>query len=141
MWKKSMPGDYNSFRTFIFGITGQSMFPHGVVYEGVSEEPMSFRGESGANDSMVYFPTSIPPIRNAKETQIPLCDNLLEIEMPDTPLTEILVDFRSYRPGNHREFLEWVKDRARDIRVREYAMKDRTSAGTTPRIHDLVRSV
>lgn len=29
------------------------MFPHGVVYEGVSEEPLSFRGESGANDSMV----------------------------------------------------------------------------------------
>jgi indoleamine 2,3-dioxygenase len=29
------------------------MFPHGVVYEGVSDEPMSFRGESGANDSMV----------------------------------------------------------------------------------------
>lgn len=29
------------------------MFPDGVVYEGVSEESMSFRGESGANDSMV----------------------------------------------------------------------------------------
>lgn len=53
MWKKSKPKDYTSFRTFIFGITKQSMFPHGVVYEGVSEEPMSFRGESGANDSMV----------------------------------------------------------------------------------------
>jgi indoleamine 2,3-dioxygenase len=53
MWGKSKPGDYISFRTFIFGITSQSMFPHGVVYEGVSEEPMSFRGESGANDSMV----------------------------------------------------------------------------------------
>lgn len=53
MWKKSKPKDYNSFRTFIFGITKQSMFPRGVVYEGVSEEPMSFRGESGANDSMV----------------------------------------------------------------------------------------
>ena len=53
MWQKSRPGDYNSFRTFIFGITKQSMFPHGVVYEGVSEEPLSFRGESGANDSMV----------------------------------------------------------------------------------------
>ena len=53
MWKKSRPGDYTSFRTFIFGITSQSMFPHGVVYEGVSDEPMSFRGESGANDSMV----------------------------------------------------------------------------------------
>jgi len=53
MWKKSKPGAYTSFRTFIFGITSQSMFPHGVVYEGVSEEPMAFRGESGANDSMV----------------------------------------------------------------------------------------
>ena len=53
MWKKSKPNDYNSFRTFIFGITKQTMFPHGVVYEGVSKEPMSFRGESGANDSMV----------------------------------------------------------------------------------------
>lgn len=53
MWGKSKPGDYTSFRTFIFGITSQSMFPHGVIYEGVSEEPMSFRGESGANDSMV----------------------------------------------------------------------------------------
>jgi len=57
MWAKSKPGDYISFRTFIFGITSQSMFPHGVIYEGVSEEPMSFRGESGANDSMVS-PTS-----------------------------------------------------------------------------------
>lgn len=56
MWQKSKPGDYTSFRTFIFGITSQSMFPHGVIYEGVSEEPLSFRGESGANDSMVYSP-------------------------------------------------------------------------------------
>ena len=54
MWKKSKPGDYTSFRTFIFGITSQSMFPDGVIYEGVSEEALSFRGESGANDSMVY---------------------------------------------------------------------------------------
>jgi indoleamine 2,3-dioxygenase len=53
MWKKSKPGDYTSFRTFIFGITSQTMFPHGVTYEGISEKPLSFRGESGANDSMV----------------------------------------------------------------------------------------
>ena len=52
MWKKSKPGDYTTFRTFIFGITSQSMFPNGVVYEGVGDEPLSFRGESGANDSM-----------------------------------------------------------------------------------------
>lgn len=53
MWTKSKPNQYTSFRTFIFGIKSQSMFPHGVIYEGVSEEPMHFRGESGANDSMV----------------------------------------------------------------------------------------
>lgn len=60
MWQKSKPNDYTSFRTFIFGITSQSMFPHGVVYEGVSEEPMSFRGESGANDSMVRCSSFLP---------------------------------------------------------------------------------
>lgn len=111
MWGKSKPGDYISFRTFIFGITSQSMFPHGVIYEGVSEEPMSFRGESGANDSM-----------------IPLCDNLLQISMPDTPLTAILQDFRSYRPGNHREFLEYVKARSIHLSLKSYAMQEASSA-------------
>ena len=120
MWKKSKPNDYNSFRTFIFGITKQSMFPHGVVY---------FRGESGANDSMVSQEDErqIMTVRLTK--QIPLCDNLLGIDMPDTPLTEILSDFRSYRPGNHREFLEWVRDRAQDVGLKRFAMKDRKSAG------------
>lgn len=61
MWKKSKPNDYTSFRTFIFGITSQSMFPNGVLYEGVSEEPLSFRGESGANDSMVNI-SSLSPV-------------------------------------------------------------------------------
>ena len=49
--------------------------------------------------------------------------------MPETPLTEILQDFRSYRPGNHREFLEWVRDRAQYLGIKEFAMKDRESAG------------
>jgi indoleamine 2,3-dioxygenase len=58
MWQKSKPQGYTGFRTFIFGITSQSMFPNGVVYEGISEEPLSFRGESGANDSMVCLLSS-----------------------------------------------------------------------------------
>lgn len=65
MWMKSKPLDYTTFRTFIFGITSQSMFPNGVVYEGINDgKPMSFRGESGANDSM-----------------IPMMDNFLQIPM------------------------------------------------------------
>ncbi|KAL9103745.1 MAG: hypothetical protein Q9163_001249 [Psora crenata] len=111
MWKRSKPNDYNSFRTFIFGITKQSMFPNGVLYEGIREEPMSFRGESGSNDSI-----------------IPLCDNLLGIIMPDTPLTEILKDFRSYRPYPHRDFLEWVKERAENAGLKNFAMNDEDSA-------------
>jgi indoleamine 2,3-dioxygenase len=113
MWTKSKPQSYTSFRTFIFGITSQSMFPNGVLYEGVgNSQPRYFRGESGANDSM-----------------IPLCDNLLQIPMPNTPLTEILRDFRKYRPGNHREFLAWVQARAEDVDLRRFALADRESAG------------
>jgi indoleamine 2,3-dioxygenase len=84
------------------------MFPNGVLYEGVPElanTRVSFRGESGANDSM-----------------IPLVDNLLSIPMPSTPLTEILKDFRSYRPGEHRRFLEWVKTSGEQAGLKDWAL-------------------
>ncbi|KAI1823840.1 indoleamine 2,3-dioxygenase-like protein [Xylaria intraflava] len=106
MWGKSKPRSYTSFRTFIFGITSQSMFPDGVIYENINDgKPMSFRGESGANDSMV-----------------PLMDNLLQIQMPDTPLTAILQDFRDYRPSNHRQFLVEVKKCSEDLGAKDYAL-------------------
>ncbi|KAI1270389.1 indoleamine 2,3-dioxygenase-like protein [Xylariaceae sp. FL1019] len=106
MWGKSKPRSYTSFRTFIFGITSQSMFPDGVVYEGINDgKPLSFRGESGANDSM-----------------IPLMDNFLQIQMPNTPLTEILNDFREYRPSNHRQFLAAVKQCSEELELRDYAL-------------------
>lgn len=103
------------------------MFPHGVVYEGVSEEPLSFRGESGANDSMVGRYVSHFMSRLLTHQQIPLCDNLLNITMPDTPLTAILQDFRSYRPGNHREFLEYVKARSTHLSLKSFALKEPSS--------------
>ena len=98
------------------------MFPNGVVYEGLSAEPLSFRGESGANDSM-----------------IPLCDNLLQISMPTTPLTDILKDFRSYRPGNHRGFLEWVDRTSRACGLKRYALEDPESAALYVAALDQVR--
>ncbi|KAF8631685.1 hypothetical protein AX15_002253 [Amanita polypyramis BW_CC] len=122
MWNKSNPTSYTHFRTFIFGITSQSMFPNGVVYSGVSNGPLSFRGESGANDSM-----------------IPLMDNFLQIPMPDTPLTRILEDFRQYRPGNHREFLAWVEQKSRELGAKEYSMGSGPSALLFLRILDGVR--
>ncbi|GJN70934.1 indoleamine 2,3-dioxygenase family protein [Purpureocillium lilacinum] len=124
MWGKSRPTEYTSFRTFIFGITSQSMFPNGVVYEGLNDgKPMSFRGESGANDSMV-----------------PLMDNLLQVPMPDTPLTEILKDFRSYRPSNHKAFLLWVKERSQELDLRNFALGlHATSAEASQEQLDLLR--
>lgn len=109
MWKHSLPGDYDDFRTFIMGTKNQPMFPNGVIYEGVSSEPTFFRGESGANDSM-----------------IPTADNLLELtaKMPSNPLTETLRDFRSYRPSNHNQWVSWVEKRAQELGVRDFALQD-----------------
>ncbi|KAG0177020.1 hypothetical protein DFQ29_005344 [Apophysomyces sp. BC1021] len=113
MWSRSLPEDYIKFRTFIMGTKNQPMFPDGVIYEGVSDEPIFHRGESGANDSMV-----------------PLGDNLLQITdvMPENPLTRVLKDFRTYRPTNHKDFLEHVQDRSRKVHLKQFALKDPNSA-------------
>lgn len=94
MWSWSRPVDYLKFRSFIFGTAGgkaNKMFPKGVIYEGVSDEPMSFRGESGSNDGLV-----------------PILDNLLEItaQLPENELTEMLRDFRTYRPSHQRSYID-----------------------------------
>ncbi|PTU22166.1 hypothetical protein P175DRAFT_0435283 [Aspergillus ochraceoroseus IBT 24754] len=108
MWANSKPAEYLSFRVFIFGITSQSMFPNGVIYDGVEDnKPLYFRGESGANDSI-----------------IPLLDHLLEIPMPHTPLTKILHEFRAYRPLPHRTFLAHVRTKAEELGIRNYSLKD-----------------
>ena len=39
MWQFADPKSYDRFRTFIMGVKHQPMFPNGLIYEGVSEEP------------------------------------------------------------------------------------------------------
>ncbi len=39
------------------------------------------------------------------------------------PLTEILKDFRQYRPSNHREFLMWVKERSAGLGLKDWALR------------------
>ncbi|KAF9180577.1 hypothetical protein BGZ50_006136 [Haplosporangium sp. Z 11] len=125
MWERSMPSDYLNFRTFIMGTKNQPMFPKGVIYEGVSEEPMFHRGESGANDSMV-----------------PMGDNLLQLteNMPSNPLTAVLKDFRTYRPHNHAEFLQYVEEKARQAHVRQFAEQDPNSAAIYLAAVDQIRN-
>ena len=124
MWSHSQPKDYISYRTFIFGITNQSMFPNGVLYEGENDnKPLFFRGESGANDSI-----------------IPLLDHVLEVPMPKNPLTDILIDFRNYRPQAHRQFLGYMMSKAAEVGVRQYCTQDAELAQLYLKLLDHVRS-
>lgn len=113
MWEQNRPAEYNNYRTFIMGSKKQPMFPNGILYEGVSKERKFYRGETGANDSM-----------------IPTLDNLLEVtgEMPQNSLTDILKDFRQYRPNDHNNWLSWVETKARSVGIKKFAMEDPTSS-------------
>ncbi|PYH90372.1 indoleamine 2,3-dioxygenase family protein [Aspergillus ellipticus CBS 707.79] len=124
MWANSRPQDYLSFRVFIFGITSQSMFPNGVIYDGVLDnKPLFFRGESGANDSM-----------------IPLLDHLCQIPMPSNPLTKVLHEFRAYRPLPHREFLAHINSKSEEVGVRNFALEDTETTILLLKTLDHVRS-
>jgi len=60
--------------------------------------------------------------------------------MPNTPLTAILEDFRQYRPGNHREFLEAVRKHSQMAGLKQFALSDPTSAALYLRALDQVRA-
>jgi indoleamine 2,3-dioxygenase len=126
MYYESNPEHYNIFRTFIMGILNQPMFPNGVVYEDCFDnQPQYYRGESGANDSI-----------------IPFCDNILQITqfLPKNPLTDILRDFRSYRPKEHQEFLTWTENVSKRLGVLEYARQNPESMVLLLEVADQVRA-
>lgn len=73
------------------------MFPNGVIYEGVSDEPFSFRGESGANDSMVMsvsFTRQTPALRFwlRGNLVLMLCRSWRLIAIPDSALRQSPTD-------------------------------------------------
>lgn len=63
-----------------------------VVYEGVNIEPISFRGETGAQSSIM-----------------PLLTEFMKIPHQDNKLTRHLYDMRPYMPYEHRLLLEKVR--------------------------------
>jgi indoleamine 2,3-dioxygenase len=133
MWIRSKPEDYQRFRVFIMGTKDQPMFPNGVYYEArspydpkviIQDGPHYYRGESGANDSI-----------------IPTTDNLLQItdQMPNNPLTDILQDFRTYRPCQHNSWLSFVHQESQAVGFKQFALQDNTSAMNFLSILDQVR--
>jgi indoleamine 2,3-dioxygenase len=76
---------YKTFRPYI-------RFFEGVVYEGVDEAPMDFRGETGAQSSVV-----------------PALVAFLKVPHRPTRLTDHLADMRRFMPAEHRAFLRRVE--------------------------------
>lgn len=126
MFLASRPNDYGMFRTFLMGIGDQPMFPKGVVYEGCYDnKPQFFRGETGANDSL-----------------IPFADNITQVTeiLPENELTRILRDFRRYRPKSHNVFLDECELAAKEVGVREFARKDSLSLFHFVEVLDEIRA-
>jgi indoleamine 2,3-dioxygenase len=112
MWRVCNPYSYLKFRTFIMGPLGNTeMFPEGITYEGVDPEPRYYRGETGAQDSI-----------------IPSADNFLELHYPKNKLTAYLEDLRDYRPKDHRAYLEWIQKAAAQAKIKDTALSSSRSA-------------
>ena len=76
---------YKRVRPFIFGWNNPSL-PDGVKYEGVDAKPQKYRGETGAQSSI-----------------IPTVDAALGISFnPESPLTKHSIELLDYMPVNHR---------------------------------------
>ena len=76
---------YKTFRPYI-------RFFEGVVYEGVDSAPMDFRGETGAQSSVI--PTVVAFFKVPHEPSM---------------LTDHLADMRRFMPREHRELIEQVE--------------------------------
>ena len=91
---------YTRVRPYIHGWKNSPSLPDGVVYEGVAayqEKPQLFRGETGAQSSIV-----------------PALDAGLGIRHADDPLTQYLNEMRDYMPPRHRAFVGALEERVDD---------------------------
>ena len=96
MWQASRWKHYNDFRVFIMGIKGNDeIFGDGVIYEGVSDKPKQYRGQTGAQDNI-----------------IPTADIFTGVidYYPSNDLTKYLLDLRTYRPKCIQNFLSDIKE-------------------------------
>ena len=115
MWQASRWKHYNDFRVFIMGIKGNDeIFGDGVIYEGISEEPAQYRGQTGAQDNI-----------------IPTADIFTGVidYYPSNDLTKYLLDLRSYRPKCIQNFLSDLKDEMKENRLFNSIKKSENEQG------------
>ncbi len=115
MWQASRWKHYNDFRVFIMGIKGNDeIFGNGVIYEGISDEPVQYRGQTGAQDNI-----------------IPTADIFTGVidYYPQNDLTKYLLDLRSYRPKCIQNFLSDLKDEMKENRLFNSIKKSENEEG------------
>ncbi|MGH8626278.1 MAG: hypothetical protein ACREYC_13755, partial [Gammaproteobacteria bacterium] len=76
---------YKTFRRYI-------RFFENVVYQGVEQDPINFRGETGAQSSIM-----------------PALVAFMKIPHQPSPLTNHLADMRHYMPAAHRALIEAIE--------------------------------
>ncbi|HSQ91812.1 MAG TPA: hypothetical protein VLM19_06535 [Nitrospiraceae bacterium] len=92
---------YNRVRPYIHGWKNSPSLPNGLAYEGVESyagQPQQFRGETGAQSSIV-----------------PCIDAGLGIAHAPDPLTLYLQEMRDYMPPRHRAFIEVLEQTTDDL--------------------------
>ena len=115
MWQASRWKHYNDFRVFIMGIKGNDeIFGDGVIYEGISEEPVQYRGQTGAQDNIIPTADIFTGVINY---------------YPSNDLTKYLLDLRSYRPKCIQNFLSDLKDEMKENRLFSYIKKTNNEEG------------
>jgi len=84
---------YHRVRPYIFGTKDNPDLKKGLIYENqYNNEPQFFRGETGAQSSI-----------------IPFLDGALGIEHTNDNLRHYLNEMRDYMPPNHRKMIEDVE--------------------------------
>ncbi|NWW46831.1 I23O2 dioxygenase, partial [Pedionomus torquatus] len=81
---------YAVIRIFLSGWRDNPAMPQGLVYEGVSEEPMAFSGGSAAQSTVLHAFDELLGIRHSEES------------------TAFLHRMRDYMPPPHRAFVEAI---------------------------------
>ena len=84
---------FHRVRPYIHGWKNHPEMGEGLVYEGCFEgKPQSYRGETGAQSSIV-----------------PCLDAMLGVQHADDPLKEYLLEMRTYMPPKHRAYMEAIE--------------------------------
>ena len=118
MWVASRWKHYNDFRIFIMGIKGnEEIFGNGLIYEGVSNEPQQYRGQTGAQDNIIPMEDIFTGVINF---------------YPNNQLTKYLMDLRTYRPKCIQDFFIDLKNNIDSLKggsIFNYLKEQQNSSG------------